>query len=97
MTEAALQRQILDVLKMSPKIGGVQRINAGGRTRGTNLAAKGTPDIFGWTSKGRAFWIEVKTTNGKLNTDQANFLEHAAATGCITVVARSLEDIQWLI
>ena len=107
MTEAALQKQILEALRLSPKIGGVQRINTGGRTRRTNLAPTGTPDIFGWmaisrdwsgtTHKGQAFWIEVKTPKGKLNADQAAFLEHAASTGCITLVARSLEDIQWLI
>ncbi len=114
MTEARLQKQILDALKMSPEIGGVQRVNVGGRVRRTTLAPTGTPDIFGWFNRGKeifslrepkerrnlsgvAFWIEVKLPGKNPTPEQAEFIEHANKTGAIAIVARSLEDIQWMI
>ncbi len=117
MTETPIQKQILDALNLSPKIGKAIRINTGGRTRRTNLAPTGTPDIFGWFARGRvptsnsdyalshnpasyrgqAFWIEVKLPGKNPTPAQAKFIEHANKTGAVAFVARSLEDIQWMI
>ena len=106
MTETPIQKQILDALNLSPKIGKAIRINTGGRTRRTNLAPTGTPDIFGWFAKGFsyvrslsgvAFWIEVKAPGKNPTPEQAKFIEHANKTGAVAFVARSLEDVQWMI
>ena len=95
-SEQTLQRQILDVLNMSPKIGFSLRVNAG--RRGTiNLAPTGTPDIIGYRKGGQFFAIEVKLPGNKPTPAQVEFLERAVSYGATAFIASSLEDVQWLL
>lgn len=57
----------------------------------------GFADIFGITSDGKFFAIEVKTGTGRVTPAQENFLAHVAANGGISGVARSIEDARNII
>lgn len=76
----------------------VFRINVGkgftpdGRFFDTGVPA-GFSDLFGFrSSDGKAFFIEVKTKNGKVSTKQKIFLEAMQASGAIAGVCRSAEE-----
>jgi penicillin-binding protein-related factor A (putative recombinase) len=53
----------------------------------------GVSDIIG-VINGRAVFIEVKSAKGKLSPGQVQFLEEAKQNGAITIVARSIEDVE---
>ena len=58
----------------------------------------GFSDIFGFRkSDGRAFFIEVKTSKGRLSPKQKIFLEAMQSAGAIAGVCRSKEDAKKLI
>lgn len=53
----------------------------------------GFSDLFGFRhSDGKIFFIEVKTSSGRLSKDQKNFLEKMRNYGAIAGVARSVDD-----
>lgn len=63
-----------------------------GRYFSTGLP-KGFSDLFGHRkSDGRAFYIEVKTTKGRLSKEQANFLDKMRKSNAIAGVCRSVEE-----
>ena len=57
------------------------------------LKMKGVSDIICCTPEGRFVAIEVKTTKGKLNIAQKNFLQNVQAHKGIGIVARTLDDV----
>lgn len=58
----------------------------------------GFSDIFGLReSDGKAFFIEVKTSKGRLSPKQKIFLEAMQSAGAIAGVCRSKEDAKKLI
>ena len=58
----------------------------------------GFSDIFGFRqSDGKAFFIEVKTSKGRLSPKQKIFLEAMQSAGAIAGVCRSKEDAKKLI
>lgn len=51
----------------------------------------GFSDLFGFTSCGRPFFLEVKTETGKLRTEQRAFLVAMQNRGAIAEVVRSVD------
>lgn len=98
MSEAAIQRQILDWLKAKGIFHWRQNTGVG---RGfTRYGINGCSDILGilkmdpkYAPIGRFFAIEVKAPKGKPSKDQEKFLADVKRAGGIAIVARSLEDV----
>ena len=62
-------------------------------TRWITTFPKGTPDILGFRKKdGKMFFIEVKTSKGKLSKEQKEFGEFIKDYPVLYGVARSVED-----
>lgn len=100
MTETDIMNQIR--VALSPYCA-VFRVNVGlcytkdGRPMRTGVPP-GFSDLFGHRkSDGRAFYIEVKTKDGKVSDKQVHFLERMAVDGAIVGVCRSPEDALKLI
>lgn len=95
MTEAEIQREILDYLKRRRYT--VLRTNAGGikisSTRFVHLAPKGTPDLLAIDLRGEHHWIEVKTPNGAIKEEQKEWIDEHRSRGCDVIVARSVDDV----
>jgi len=101
--EAEIQKDILDHLQAHPVVAktyrthnqGKRGIGGGGR-RKTDVT--GLPDISGYLKEtGRALYIEVKKTGGKLSYDQWEFLTEANWNGGLAFVARSIPDVEFYI
>jgi Holliday junction resolvase len=94
-----VQKSILQWLKsLGPRRVCARRIALSGRVvtgggRGTN-SLKGFPDIVGAAAGGQLFAIEVKATRGRLSPEQERWLRLLEALGFVTLVARTLEDVQ---
>ena len=55
---------------------------------------RGVPDLIGHLPpSGRALYIEVKTEKGRSSEEQEAFLQQAAESGAVAVVARSPRDV----
>ena len=68
-----------------------------GRYFSTGLPV-GFSDLFGFRkSDGKAVFIEVKTTSGRVSQDQRHFLTEVRKAGAIAGVCRSPEDAVKLI
>jgi hypothetical protein len=93
MSEAELQKAILDYLHLR----GIRAWrNSVGRVANTVTGGgEGCPDIHGIIKPcGRALYVEVKSAKGKLSTAQAEWLQAARDAGALTVVARSVKDVE---
>ena len=94
-TESLIQNQVRVGLSKAGHT--VFRANVGkvrmadGRYFDTGLP-KGFPDLFGFRSDGRIFFIEVKNETGKLRPEQEKFIEQMQKRGALAGVARSVED-----
>lgn len=53
---------------------------------------EGASDLIGWNNKGKFLAIEVKDEDGRLTTEQNNFIEAVKWSGGIAFVARSPEE-----
>ena len=51
----------------------------------------GFSDLFGFTAGGRPFFLEVKTTTGRVILEQMAFLEAMQKRGAIAMVVRSVD------
>ena len=60
--------------------------------RMVELGIEGTPDLEGYSSTGRAIYIEVKRPGGKRREAQSRFIHAALAAGCLAGFAESVED-----
>lgn len=95
MTETDIQNQIR--VALSPYCD-VFRVNVGlCYTKDSRPMRTGVPvgfsDLFGHRkSDGRAFYIEVKTAEGRASPQQLRFLERMIADGAIAGICRSPED-----
>lgn len=59
---------------------------------------KGFSDLFGIRqSDGKAFFIEVKTKNGRIRPDQQKFINRMKELNAIAGVCRSVEDVEELL
>ncbi len=57
-----------------------------------HIGTIGHSDLYGHRPDGKAFYLEVKTTFGKLKKDQINFLNQMKLTGAISGVAHSGDE-----
>lgn len=95
MREAAVLHQCM--LALSEAGCTVFRANVGtfytrdGRTVQTGLP-KGFSDLFGFRPDGRVFFVETKSSTGRLRPEQAAFLDAMRARGAVVVVARNPAD-----
>ena len=60
--------------------------------RMVELGIEGTPDLEGYSSQGRAIYIEVKRPGGKRREAQERFILAAAERGCLAGFAESVEQ-----
>ena len=67
MTESELQKQAIDLLKLSGFL--VFRLNSGKARNNIRLCPVGTPDLLA-IKNGRVIWIEMKKPGGKASTVQ---------------------------
>lgn len=58
------------------------------------LYRKGVADIIGILPDGRLLAIEVKTKIGRLAPHQKEFLDQISKRGGVTILAKSLEDVE---
>jgi penicillin-binding protein-related factor A (putative recombinase) len=100
LKEKQIENSILSYLKMrnlffwKNESVGVYDVKKGIYRRKTSRHRKvGVADIIG-VIKGRAVFIEVKSAKGKLSPSQVQFLDEAKQNGAITIVARSIEDVE---
>jgi len=67
----------------------------GGKVRGGKLKSMGlkagTPDIL--IIHNRAFWIELKTTKGRMSPEQRDVHEALVRAGACVAVCRSIPDV----
>lgn len=95
MTEATVQKQIVDYLKARGHT--VVRINSGGiklrSSQYVHLAEPGTPDLLSIDRRGNHVWIEVKRQGGDLRKDQIEWIAEHRTRGCTVLVAQSLDDV----
>lgn len=74
------------------------RVYLGPRMIGKNQMAAnpmaGFPDICGVFADGRMFVIEVKSARGQLREDQEKWIDRLSARNVLTVVARSIADVE---
>ncbi len=99
MSEAEIQNLILDFLNRNRIF--AFRVNTTGifdpvkkiyRTMG-KFSLKGVSDIIGILPNGRFLAIEVKSSTGRVSTEQQAFINKIMAMGGVALVARSLEDV----
>lgn len=63
------------------------------RTNKNPYRMKGVADILGCLPDGRFLAIEVKTPKGRLTPEQRLFLGQIQASGGVSFVARSIDDV----
>lgn len=63
---------------------------------GGPMGRKGEPDLH-VTVAGRSVWIETKAGSDRLTKLQAARIERWKKAGAVAGVARSVEDVRWLI
>jgi len=101
VSEAAIQKSILQFLRLSPGVAWVCRQNSGTFVDGdryiTANSQRGMSDIIGMLKGGRLFAIEVKSKSGKIMPHQQDFLDLIAAGGGLAGVARSIDDARAII
>lgn len=100
-SEADLMRSIMIALSNDGHF--VARANVGlfftrdGRPVSTGLP-KGFSDLFGHRQgDARAFYMEVKSTTGRVTTEQQAFLSAMKMRGALAGVVRSVEDARELL
>jgi len=101
LSEAQIQKAILQYLRLHLDVAWVARFNSGafiesygGHDRYIQAnSLKGCPDIMGMLKGGRYFCVEVKSAKGRLTQDQDNFILRVLEGGGYAGVARSIEDV----
>ena len=88
--EQAIQRQILDYLKLKGFL--AFKFNNYG-LRGRKTYTVGISDIIGCDKNGRFVAIEVKKKGGKPTLEQTFFLERVSHNNGIAILAYSLDDV----
>lgn len=91
MTEAQIQRDIEQFLRLSGFL--VYRMNSGKVRNNVRMNEKGTPDLLA-VGLHRTLWIEVKTPEGRVSTDQKRMHERLEHRNQEILIARSVEDVE---
>lgn len=100
VTEKALHQataQFLSLALTPPDWFTTMPLGGGGKARGGQLKAAGTkagtPDIL-IISRGRAYWIELKTKRGSLSEQQRLTAVELKNADCAWCVCRSVEEVE---
>jgi hypothetical protein len=95
MTESEIQRGIMDMLLVHPKVI-ISWVTTTGtvKRRGSfiRMGYPGISDIVGMLKDGRFFAIEVKTPSGVATEAQHDFLNTVALCGGVSGIARSVNE-----
>ena len=100
--EAQVLAAVLRALQHHPKVAKAWRMNTGaghlshqrgGQSQFMRFGFKGSPDIHGYLTDGRALYAEVKRPSGKVTPEQEAFIADARKAGCVAFVARSVDDV----
>jgi hypothetical protein len=94
--EQAIMNSIIQYLSIKGHL--VFRMNSGAmklEKRFMRFGAPGMADLL-WLHEGRAIWIEVKTPIGRMSDLQHAFKDDVEKAGCLYLVARSLEDVEYV-
>lgn len=91
VTETEIKKLIMEYMNAAGYT--VWVTNAGYARRNIKLAPPGTPDIIGYSPKGRFVGIEVKKPGCRPTEIQEKWHEAARSAGCEIHVATSVEDI----
>ena len=97
LTEAQIQKAIIDLLRKHPKVAMVNRYNSGSAQFGKATvrfnSARGQSDLMGTLKGGRTFAFEVKSAKGVVHEHQERFLQRIRNAGGIGEVVRSVDDV----
>lgn len=63
----------------------------------SGFSLRGVADILGLTPEGRFLAIEVKTATGRQTFEQKQFEDAVKANNGIYILARSIDDVRWLV
>lgn len=96
MTEAKIQKAVLNVLKWHPCVAWATRVNSG-RIAGLWLASKGTSDIIGMLKGGRLLAIEVKGPKGRVKESQREWIDHINENGGAAYIVRSSQEVSQIL
>ena len=92
-TENEIQREILEVLNLSPRVARAYRQSVEKRKGHPRNGFKGLSDIGGLMVNGTFFQIEVKSATGKASEEQLDWLKCVRSTGNIGFIARNVDDV----
>ena len=99
-SEADIQKMILRLCRIHPKVCWIARMNSGVMTAGPadnqryiRMGFKGCSDLLGMLKGGRLLAIEVKSKNGRVSPDQQAFLDKVNSGSGLGIVARSVVDV----
>lgn len=104
--EKDVQKAVMDMLKLHPKVAfrarfnrGVMRSTYNGKESFTQFnTMPGFSDIHGMLKGGAAFYMEVKKPiGGVISREQASFVAAVKAAGGIAGIVRSVEDALMLL
>lgn len=94
--EAAAVLEVLKALRAHPTVAWAERQNSGAAKVGNRFIRfgwPGCPDVLGQLRDGRFLACEVKAPKGRLQPEQAIFLEHVNGAGGVAFVARDCRDV----
>ena len=96
MSEASIQRDILDYLEACPKVRWVRRINTGAVRKGgryIRFGFVGCSDVIGMLKGGRFFAVEVKKPGEEPTPEQQQFIDMTNEGGGLAFWADSLDQV----
>ena len=72
--------------------GGAKFPDKYGKPQFVRFGFKGSPDIHGMMSDGRAMYLEVKSPRGRVREEQKRFLDKVIGAGAVGGVVRSADE-----
>lgn len=97
--EKDLQRAIINTLRAHGAICGKVKAEAGVWNNirlKSNLLFTGVPDILCFFEN-KQFWIEVKTSTGRLSDDQIVFQKLCQSANICHLIIRDIKEIVWIL
>ena len=94
--EAAALVEVLMALRSHSAVAWVERMNSGAARIGNRFVKfgfTGCPDVLGQLNDGRLLGVEVKSSKGRVSTEQALMLERINGAGGLGFVARNCLDV----
>ena len=101
--ENTVLASVLEALLYHPLVADAYRMNTGAgkllfadgtASRFIRFGKKGSPDIHGYLTDGRALFVETKRPSGRKRQEQIEWIEKARRHGCVAFFARRIEDVK---